>query len=112
MNMIRVFRLLAFLAVVTLAVSGGLYTHASEAHEHHPSDLSTNKDGVDHQHAQSGYDASGKELSLHCGAFILTLPAETSFAMPTMATYMPGHIEPAHRPAQLLFDTPPPRLFS
>ncbi len=111
MAMIRVFRVLACLAALSLTFSGGLYTHASEQHAH-SSDLSVENADMQHEHAQTEKDTSEKDLSLHCGALSLTLPCEAKVSEPLRKAYIPGHIEPAHRPGELLFDTPPPRLFS
>ncbi len=110
--MIRALRFLACLAALTLALSGGLYTHAANAHDHYQAQSVAQADDDGHQHAKNDLGGLDHERALHCGAFVLILAAEYGSLKRVKTKGMPRHVEHVPHPAFILFDTPPPRKLS
>ncbi len=110
--MIRLGRLLAYLSIIMLMMSGGMYTHAAEAHDHAAIASDAAATVAPHAHTdKSSLDTSGG-VELHCGASILSLAKEYRLPMCSSALDLTAHGDAAIRPASHSFDPPPPRTAS
>lgn len=108
--MIRLGRLLAYLSVIMLMMSGGSFTHAADAHDHLAA--ASHAATTPHAHTdKSSIDTSGG-VELHCGASILSLAKEYRLPMCSSALDVTAHGDAAIRSANQSFEPPPPRIAS
>lgn len=97
--------LVAVLALLSLLLSGGTYTHAHElGFESHVHSASTMDD---HGHASDCPMCKGDERPVHCGANILMIVAVGELAHPARALQT-AVIRQSQRAGHLLVPDPPP----
>jgi hypothetical protein len=109
-------QLASFLAVLALAMSGSMFTHAADFTQHHHAADGLHANGASHQdhhhHSDAPEEKSPQPQLVHCGANILALVADSANFVSTA-----GPIEPcAHTShacaSDLSTDPPPPRSLS
>ena len=100
-------RLLATLAVLSLGLLGGTYSHATGAkHVHSATDAG---DASDHSHIGSGKELGQQSANLHCGANILATPVASALKFEPWQALVPISICTDGVGKVLGFDPPPPR---
>ncbi|MCX2725731.1 hypothetical protein [Roseibium salinum] len=107
--MIRIVRLLAYLSVFMLVLSGGIYTHADDMHVH--AAASSKPAQGSHVHADGTADTVDK-ADLHCGASILSLAMECRLPLRRKTLEVSPGEDGTIRQADAPFELPPPKTTS
>ncbi|WP_428646564.1 hypothetical protein [Roseibium sp.] len=108
--MSRIVRLLAYLSVLMLVVSGGTFAHAVPAHSH--ADLQPNAHESAHEHVQDVAAEPVAKAELHCGAPILQLTKEYELSFVRKKSEVEQGRQKGMRVSSLTFEPPPPKTAS
>ncbi|WP_428686808.1 hypothetical protein [Roseibium sp.] len=108
--MSRIVRLLAYLSVLMLVVSGGTFAHAVPAHSH--TGPSPEAHGDSHKHVNSVKAEPVAKAELHCGAPILQLTKEYELSFVRKKSEVEQGRQKGMRVSSLTFEPPPPKTAS
>lgn len=108
--MILLVRAALFLAVLSLVLIGGVYSHGPETQHVHAS--SESKNSSDHAHMEVAKDINKSNNALHCGAKILQIAQFSSIDFVRISTQISSFESPMGKNLRLGLDPPPPKLYS
>lgn len=108
--MILLVRAALFLAVLSLVLIGGVYSHGPETQHAHAS--SESKNSSDHAHVEVAKDIDKSNNALHCGAKILQLAQFNSIDFVRISTQILSLESQTGKSLWFGLDPPPPRLYS